>query len=290
MGEPMVSTPMAKTTSLQDDQDSKSGGTSVKSAVSVETESENSSPTSENPPEGTELTELVDGQRLEKSYMTLKHSTVQANLAARWLQDSEMPNEDGLVLGGIVVTEALCQLQAQKRRPDVAYVTDELIEQHGYPTCFPVSFPLVVEVALPDDPAEMLFGKAQEYLAAQTEDVWLLYPESRLVIGVTDEGWQIFSGEDVVRTQKVLGGVAIAIKDLFPWNSGKVSWGTMSHPPIKIHSREPSHANSPKFRATNPSPQSAQSPAAGHSPLPCAGPGTGASNPVPPPLSQPPTA
>lgn len=217
----MVSTPIAKTNPTRDSQTSgqksKACGNRANGAGSVGVEeSRELSPASENPPEGVER---VDGQWIEKSYMTLKHSTVQAGLAARWLNYSETPDAEGTVLAGTVVTEALCQTQMQKRRPDIAYVTDELIQQHGYPVCFPVSFPLVAEVASPDDPAEMLFGKAQEYLAAGTEEVWLLYPESRLVIGVTGEGWRIFSGEDVVKTQKVLVGFAIALADLFPWNS-----------------------------------------------------------------------
>jgi Uma2 family endonuclease len=165
-----------------------------------------------NPAEGLEY---VGGQWVEKSYMTLKHSSTQAKLAARWLIHSEIHLEQGQVLGGRVLTEALCQTATQKRRPDIAYVTDALLSQHGYPTCFPVSFPLVAEVASPDDPAEMLFAKAYEYLAAGTEEVWLLYPETRVAIAATADRWQIFTLADQIATQKVLPGFAIALTDLF---------------------------------------------------------------------------
>jgi Uma2 family endonuclease len=160
--------------------------------------------------------EEVDGQWLEKSYVTLRHSSTQAALAARWLAHSETKSPNGQVLGGKVLTEALCQTQLQKRRPDVAYVTDGLLNQYGYPICFPVSFPLIAEVASPDDPAEVLFAKAYEYLVAGTQEVWLLYPESRIAIAVTSAHWQIFTAMDTLATQTELPGFAIALANLFP--------------------------------------------------------------------------
>lgn len=160
--------------------------------------------------------EFVDGQWIEKSYMSLKHASTQATLAACWVNHSQATTPDGKILGGKVFTEALCQTQQQRRRPDVAYITPELLAQYGYPTCFPVSFPLVAEVASPEDSAEMLFSKAYEYLASGTAEVWLLYPESRIAIAITQERWQIYTAAETLATQTCLPGFSIVLSALFP--------------------------------------------------------------------------
>jgi Uma2 family endonuclease len=82
--------------------------------------------------------------------------------------------------GGKVCTEAPCRSGKQSRRPDVAYITPELLEELGAFTILPQSFPLIAEIASPDDSGEELFAKAKEYLESGCQEVWLVFPESRL--------------------------------------------------------------------------------------------------------------
>ena len=158
-------------------------------------------------PEGMEE---VDGELVEKTYMTIQHGNAQANLSAEWRGYSRASQQKGKAY-----VEVLCRTQSQKRRPDVAYVTEELHQEYGQPTTFPQSFPLIGEIASPDDSAERLFEKAYEYLASGAEEVWILLPEAKLAFIVVAEQVLAFSGEQEIATQKVLKGFAIALSELF---------------------------------------------------------------------------
>ena len=158
-------------------------------------------------PEGMEL---VDGSLIEKTGMTLKHGSAQATLVAEWRSYSFSSGQ-----GGKAYTEVTCQTDQQKRRPDVAYLTAELIQQFGEPAMFPQSFPLVAEVASPDDRAEALFAKAQEYLRSGAQEVWLLFPETLLVMIVTSQKWLVFAEAEIASTQTILQRFSISVKTLF---------------------------------------------------------------------------
>ncbi|WP_202924862.1 Uma2 family endonuclease [Myxacorys almedinensis] len=64
------------------------------------------------------------------------------------------------------MTETVCRTLKQGRRPDVAYMSPELVAQFGQEAGLPQSFPLIAEIASPDDSVEGLFAKAIEYLAS----------------------------------------------------------------------------------------------------------------------------
>ncbi|MEH2010112.1 Uma2 family endonuclease [Nostoc sp.] len=78
----------------------------------------------------------------------------------------------------------------------------------------PQSFPLIAEIVSPTDLAEELFLKAQEYLQSGCEEIWLVFPDSRLVIVMTDNQVLGFKASDVVSTQKVLLGFSVAVDEL----------------------------------------------------------------------------
>jgi Uma2 family endonuclease len=157
-------------------------------------------------PEGMEE---VDGIQVEKTGMTLQHAGVQSSLSAEWRAYSRSSQQ-----GGKTFVEALCNTQAQRRRPDVAYVTLALLETHGQPSTFPQSFPLIGEIASPDDAAEDLFQKAREYLASGAEEVWIVLPESRMAFIVLADQVLAFVEGQMIATQRVLQGFAIALTEL----------------------------------------------------------------------------
>jgi Uma2 family endonuclease len=160
----------------------------------------------QNPPEGTEW---VDGELVEKNGMTLKHSKVQGNLYFYWRS-----YKDSSVQGGAVYTEAPCRTNKQGRSPDVTYLTPELFAQYGDAQVLPQSFPLSAEIVSPTDLAEDVIAKAQEYLESNGEEVWLVFPENRWIIIVTQESRQIFISGEVASTQKVLLGFRVAVDEL----------------------------------------------------------------------------
>lgn len=94
-------------------------------------------------------------------------------------------------------------------------MTAELLKQYGMPAILPKSFPLIAEVASPEDNSEALFSKAQEYLRSGCQEVWLLFPENAIVIIITAEKSLIFTEAETVSTQTILQGFSISVAALF---------------------------------------------------------------------------
>jgi Uma2 family endonuclease len=160
-----------------------------------------------NPPE---RTEWVDGKLIEKTAMTYKHGLAQGKLTRYWGDYIISSGQEGEIC-----LETLCRTNKQARRPDVAYISAQLLEQCGTNfTILPQSFPLVAEVASPDDSAEELFAKSQEYLESGCQEVWLLFPETKLVLINTPNRWQLFKTNEVVTTQNILTKFSVAVAEL----------------------------------------------------------------------------
>lgn len=160
-----------------------------------------------NPPEHTEW---VDGRLVETTGMTIKHSRIQGNLLFYWKQYKTQSGQ-----GGEVYVELPCRTKNQGRRPDVSYLTPELVNQFGDLPTLPQSPPLIGEIASPTDSAEDLFAKAAEYLESSCQEVWLLFPESRLILILMPNRTLAFGAGDVVNTQLVLPGFSMAVNELF---------------------------------------------------------------------------
>ncbi|MBD2040383.1 Uma2 family endonuclease [Microcoleus sp. FACHB-672] len=160
----------------------------------------------QNPPENMEW---VNGELVEKAGMTLKHSRIQAKLAAYWRNYKESSGQ-----GGEVYTEAPCRTNRQGRKPDVAYLTSELLAQFGEAAALPQSFPLCAEIVSSTDFAEEIIAKSQEYLQSGGEEVWLIFPENKWIIVVTQNRQIVFTSGTTVSTQTVLQGFSIAVDEL----------------------------------------------------------------------------
>ncbi|HEY9701895.1 MAG TPA: Uma2 family endonuclease, partial [Allocoleopsis sp.] len=78
----------------------------------------------------------------------------------------------------------------------------------------PQSPPLIAEIASPNDSGEDLFAKASEYLSSGCLEVWLIFPESKIILIITSEQTLAFSNNDIITTQKVLTGFSINIEEL----------------------------------------------------------------------------
>ncbi len=153
--------------------------------------------------------EWVDGQLVEKNGMTLKHGRIQAKLATYWGNYKDNHN-----LGGEIYTEAPCRTNKQARRPDVAYLTPELLAQFGESNVLPQSFPLIAEIISPTDLAEDVFAKANEYLESGCQEAWLVLPESQWIVVLTQQQRFLFTTGEVVSTQVILPGFSVAVDRL----------------------------------------------------------------------------
>lgn len=120
--------------------------------------------------------EWIDGELVETTGMTVRHGTLQSRLSRFWGN-----HVDSQKLGGEVVTETVCRTLNQGRRPDVAYMSPELVAQYGQAAGLPRSFPLIAEIASPDDSAEGLFAKAIEYLKSSCQEVCSSFQRQELL-------------------------------------------------------------------------------------------------------------
>jgi len=153
--------------------------------------------------------ELVDGKLVEKNGATLKHGKIQSSLGCAWANYMISSKQRGEVY-----ISPPCRTNRQIRRPDVAYLTPELVAQFGNIATLPQSFPLIAEIVSPTDIAEDVFLKAQEYLASSCQEVWLVFPESRLIFVMTQNQILTFRSGDTASTQQILLGFSITVDQL----------------------------------------------------------------------------
>ncbi|ACK69180.1 protein of unknown function DUF820 [Gloeothece citriformis PCC 7424] len=160
-----------------------------------------------------ERMEWVNGQLIEKTGMTLKHGVVQATLSFYWSNYLNSGEQKGKVC-----LSSLCRTTEYGRRPDVAYITPELLDQYGTNfTILPQSFPLIAEIASPDDRGEELLAKAKEYLDSGCQEIWLLFPEAQLILINAGQNWILYNADDVISTQIILTGFNVTLKELFSY-------------------------------------------------------------------------
>jgi Uma2 family endonuclease len=153
--------------------------------------------------------EWVDGQISEKNGMTVKHSRIQSRLDRSWGNYKDSSEQ-----GGEVYTEVPCRTDRRVRRPDVAYLTPELVAQFGDVPTLPQSPLLVAEIVSPTDIAEDVFLKAQEYLDSGCLEVWIVFPETRWIMIMTQNQKLAFNSGDIISTQLVLLGFSVAVDEL----------------------------------------------------------------------------
>ncbi|WP_225886809.1 Uma2 family endonuclease [Pseudanabaena sp. ABRG5-3] len=161
-----------------------------------------------NPPDGG--WEWVSGNLIEKTGMTLQHGRVQSRVARIWGNHIENSG-----IGGEVYTEVPCRTLEQGRRPDVAYLTPDLLAAYGDLPTLPQSFPLIAEVISPTDAANDVFAKAYEYLRSQCQEVWLIFNEERLIVVLTQDSRKIYVADEVI-TSVVLNGFSMTVNELLP--------------------------------------------------------------------------
>jgi len=159
-----------------------------------------------NPPSGG--LEWIDGHLIEKTGMTLQHGRVQSRVG--WLWKSHVENSG---IGGEVYTEVPCRTLEQGRKPDVAYLTPDLLAEYGNLPTLPQSFPLIAEVISPTDAANDVFANAHEYLRSHCQEVWLVFSEERLIVVLTQDSRKIYVAEESIASV-VLEGFKITVNAL----------------------------------------------------------------------------
>jgi len=159
-----------------------------------------------NPPSGGG--EWLNGNLIEKMGMTLQHGRLQGRVVRLWGNHIENSG-----IGGEVYTEVPCRTLEQGRRPDVAYLTPDLLAQYGELSTLPQSFPLITEIISPTDVANDVFAKASEYLRSQCQEVWFIFSEERLIVVLTQNSRKIYIADEVIASL-VFDGFSITVNEL----------------------------------------------------------------------------
>lgn len=102
------------------------------------------------------------------------------------------------------------------RAPDVAFVTGERLGDETPAGFLALAPDLAIEVVSPGDSTGAVRDKIQDWLAAGTRLVWVVYPEARSVVahrlGYAPE---TLSEEDTLSGVPVLSDFAVRVRELF---------------------------------------------------------------------------
>ena len=103
------------------------------------------------------------------------------------------------------------------RAPDAAFVSKERLPPGEAQAGFLEMAPdLAVEVISPSDTASYVQAKVEQWLAAGTRLVWVIYPDSRsvTVYHSTGEG-EVLSTDDTLDGAPVFEDLSVPVQDLF---------------------------------------------------------------------------
>jgi len=157
--------------------------------------------------------ELVHGRIVEVALKGGIHGVVSARVGMRlggFIDENE--------LGEMLVATGFQLAPDMLRGADVAFVRREkwaVVEhQEKY---VPFAPDLAVEVVSPNDSALEVLNKVEEYLAAGTLLVWVMYPDTRkVVVHYPDHTARTFGADEYLEGGDVVPGLKLAVVDLFP--------------------------------------------------------------------------
>ncbi len=136
--------------------------------------------------------------------------------------------ELGFFLRGKSLGEALVEVLVRlplpvdrNRRPDVAFVSAQRIAQAppqpGSDNAWDIVPELMVEVVSPNDLAEEIIQRLEEYWAAGAQLIWVVYPTHRLVyVYESPRQMRILGMADELEGGSVLPGLRFPVASLFP--------------------------------------------------------------------------
>lgn len=102
------------------------------------------------------------------------------------------------------------------RAPDVGFIRKDQLP-NGMPETGYIPAPpdLAIEIVSPNDAADEIEAKIQDYLAGGTRLIWYLYPKTRTLHVITVAGAIRLGENDTLDGGDVLPGFTLALKDLF---------------------------------------------------------------------------
>jgi Uma2 family endonuclease len=155
--------------------------------------------------------ELVDGELMPVPSPTPLHSWIRDGLGyalRAYLNQQTI---------GLVLSETDCRINDQiVRRPDLSFLTLERWRLAN-PNQIPLPFPpdIAVEVLSPSEAAVDVSRKLHEYLAAGTQEVWLIDAFNREITIRTRNGVRVLAiGSEFALSSPLLPGFSISVAEV----------------------------------------------------------------------------
>lgn len=161
--------------------------------------------------------ELSNGVLLEMPLNGGKHGVITFNIAI-YIYNFVKSNDLGIITAagtGYILHNAI-NGRDTVRAPDAAFVSNARLEPFGIVDGYaPFAPDLAVEVVSPNDQAEEIAVKVEEYLRYGTRLVWVLYPKTRTVFVHRPDSVQKLKESDTLDGEDVLPGFSISVRDIF---------------------------------------------------------------------------
>ncbi|WP_276957836.1 Uma2 family endonuclease [Allomeiothermus silvanus] len=162
---------------------------------------------------GHEHAELVRGEVVERMPPGGIHGEVAAEITyilKAWVKREglgRVGQEAGFVVG---------RNPDKVRVPDVYFIRRERIPAEGVPEGFwPIAPDLVVEVISPSDTVEVVREKLEDYFAAGSSEIWLVYPRAKLIEVCSPSGvTRVFRQEDTLESPHLLPGFSCKVGEV----------------------------------------------------------------------------
>jgi Uma2 family endonuclease len=155
--------------------------------------------------------ELDDGELITMARPLPRHNLVR-ECAARHIGNFVENRHLGRVL---VVTEFVLSKDTV-RIPDIAFLTSEQMSRIDLDQLIRAAPSLTIEVVSPNDRAEELARTVDQYLAAGSKAVWVIYPQVGEVHIFRAGGVTVLRGVDaVLEDQEILPGFSLPLAALF---------------------------------------------------------------------------
>jgi Uma2 family endonuclease len=158
--------------------------------------------------------ELVRGEVIELPPASFEHGRVAANAVAL-LREFARARGLGTVVGaetGFILSTSPQTIRAA----DAAFVRQARLVGVDLSRFFPGPPDLAVEVVSPTDLAAEIEAKVQDYLAAGTPLIWIVYPATQHVVVHRPPGEaRHFGPQDLLAAEPALPGFAVRVEELF---------------------------------------------------------------------------
>ncbi len=156
--------------------------------------------------------ELDEGELIEMTPASYQHNRIRGRIE-QWLR--EYPEAQGL---GEVVAEMDFRLSSDVvRTPDVSFITNAQLQViHPTDALLQGAPALAVEIISPSNTASEIVRKRNQYLAAGSQAVWVVYPEQREIeVFRAGDRPLILSEQDSLTDGQLFPGLSLSLNYIF---------------------------------------------------------------------------